>query len=99
VTVDPDAWARVEADPDSPRWLEAARAALASIPAWEAEAIHTALAAACEQEGVKPRALYLPIRVAITGRTVAPGLYESLELLGREESLRRIEDALGRLAA
>ena len=53
----------------------------------------------CEQEGVKPRALYLPIRVAITGRTVAPGLYESLELLGREESLRRIEDALGRLAA
>ena len=98
-TVDPDAWARVEADPDSPRWLDAARAALASIPAWEAEAIHAALAAACEQEGVKPRALYLPIRVAITGRTVAPGLYESLELLGREESLRRIEDALGRLAA
>ena len=48
---------------------------------------------------MKPRALYLPIRVAITGRTVAPGLYESLELLGREESLRRIEDALGRLAA
>ena len=48
---------------------------------------------------MKPRVLYMPVRVEISGRTVAPGLYESLELLGRDESLRRIEDALGRLAA
>ena len=66
---------------------------------WEAEAIHAALAAACEKEGVKPRVLYMPVRVALTGRTVAPGLYESLELLGREESLARIDAALARLAA
>jgi glutamyl-tRNA synthetase len=97
--VDPDAWARVAADPESPRWLEAARAALGDVSEWAAEPIHAALAAACETEGVKPRVLYMPIRVAIAGRTVAPGLYESLELLGRDESLRRIGDALARLTA
>ena len=96
---DPDAWARVAADADASRWLGAARAALSDVAEWAAEPIHAALAAACEREGVKPRVLYMPIRVAISGRTVAPGLYESLELLGRDESLRRIEDALGRLAA
>ena len=44
---------------------------------------------------MKPRVLYMPVRVALTGKTVAPGLYESLELLGREESLARIDAALG----
>ena len=67
--------------------------------AWEGEAIHSALAAACEKEGVKPRVLYTPVRVALTGKTVAPGLYESLELLGRDESLARIDAALARLSA
>jgi glutamyl-tRNA synthetase len=99
VETDPDAWARVEADAAAARSLAAAHEALAAVDAWEAEAIHAALAAACEREGLKPRVLYMPIRVAITGRTVAPGLYESLELLGRDESLGRIEDAIGRLAA
>ena len=100
VEVDPDAWARVEAD--------AGRAAVARrgprrarrrSPPWGAEAIHAALAAACEKEGMKPRVLYTPVRVALTGKTVAPGLYESLELLGREESLARIDAALARLSA
>jgi glutamyl-tRNA synthetase len=95
---DPDAWARVEADTAAPRWLAAARAALAGVAGWGAEEIHAALAAACEKEGTKPRALYMPVRVALTGKTVAPGLYESLELLGREESLARIDAALARLA-
>jgi glutamyl-tRNA synthetase len=97
VKTDPDAWARVEADSAAGRSLTAAREALAAVDVWEAEAIHAGLAAACEREGLKPRVLYMPVRVAITGRTVAPGLYESLELLGRDESLRRIEDAIGRL--
>jgi glutamyl-tRNA synthetase len=99
VETDPDAWARVEADPNAGRSLAAAHEALAAVGAWEAEAIHAALAAACEREGLKPRVLYMPVRVAITGRTVAPGLYESLELLGRDESLGRIADAIRRLAA
>jgi glutamyl-tRNA synthetase len=97
--LDPEAWARVEADPGAARWLGAARDALAGVEVWQAGPIHAALAAACEREGVKPRVLYMPVRVAITGRTVAPGLYESLELLGRDEALRRIEDAFARLTA
>ena len=57
-----------------------------------------ALRAACEREGLKPRVLFMPVRVAITGSTVSPGLYESLELVGRErESLRRIDAALANL--
>ena len=99
VEVDSDAWARVEADAAAAGSLAAARDALDGVGEWGAEAIHAALAAACERKGVKPRVLYMPIRVAITGRTVAPGLYESLELLGREESLHRIDAALTRLGA
>jgi len=95
---DPDAWARVEGDPAAARWLAAARGALAGVATWEAEEIHAALAGACEKEGTKPRVLYMPVRVALTGKTVAPGLYESLELLGREESAARIDAALARLA-
>ena len=79
--------------------LAAAREALSGVAAWEADAIHAVLAAACEKEGVKPRVLYTPVRVALTGKTVAPGLYESLELLGRDESLARIDAALARLSA
>jgi len=89
----------VEADAAAAGSLAAARDALDGVGEWGAEAIHAALAAACERRGVKPRVLYMPIRVAITGRTVAPGLYESLELLGREESLHRIDAALTRLGA
>jgi glutamyl-tRNA synthetase len=99
VAVDPDAWARVEGDAAAPRSLAAAREALAGVASWRAEEIHAALAVACEREGVKPRVLYMPVRVALTGRTVAPGLYESLELLGRDESLARVDAALTRLAA
>jgi glutamyl-tRNA synthetase len=42
---------------------------------------------------MKPRILFQPVRVAVSGRLVAPGLFESLELLGRDESLRRIAAA------
>jgi glutamyl-tRNA synthetase len=42
----------------------------------------------------KPREVYQPLRVALTGTTVSPGIFESLALLGREESLRRIDSAL-----
>jgi len=47
----------------------------------------------CDELGEKPRTVYLPIRVAVTGSRVSPGLYESLELLGKEASLERIRAA------
>jgi glutamyl-tRNA synthetase len=70
--------------------LDAAASALAAVEPWRTDAIETALKQLCEDLGEKPRTVYLPIRVAVTGSRVSPGLYESLELLGRDESLARI---------
>ncbi len=53
-------------------------------------AIESRLKSLCEELGEKPRTVYMPIRVAVTGSRVSPGLYESLELLGREKSLARL---------
>jgi glutamyl-tRNA synthetase len=96
---DEASWAKVRGDERAPGSLGAARDALAAVADWRAEMIEAALHAACEREGVKPRVLFMPVRVALTGATVSPGLYESLELVGRDESLRRIDAALAALAA
>jgi glutamyl-tRNA synthetase len=95
--MDAAAWAKVRADERAPASLAAARDGLAAAAQWDAAAVEAALHAACEREGVKPRVLFMPVRVALTGSTVSPGLYESLELLGRDESLRRIDAALAAL--
>jgi glutamyl-tRNA synthetase len=73
-----------------PRILRAADDALASTEPWSAAAIEASLKGLCEELGEKPRTVYAPIRVAITGSRVSPGLYESLELLGRDTSLTRL---------
>jgi glutamyl-tRNA synthetase len=85
----------VEPDPAllDARILEAAGVALATVEPWSAAEIEVALKRLCEQLGEKPRTVYLPIRVAVTGSRVSPGLYESLELLGRETSLERMRAA------
>jgi glutamyl-tRNA synthetase len=75
------------------RILDAALGALAATEPWGSEAIEVSLKGICEELGEKPRTVYLPIRVAATGSRVSPGLYESLELLGREEALARLEAA------
>src|SRR5690349_5648794 len=95
---DPAAWEKVVKDERAPASLRAAREALAGVDPWAAEAIEAALHAACERQGVKPRVLFMPVRVALTGSTVSPGLYESLELVGRDESLARLDAALTDLA-
>ena len=75
------------------RILDTALGALAATEPWGSEAIEVSLKGICEELGEKPRTVYLPIRVAATGSRVSPGLYESLELLGREEALARLEAA------
>ncbi|HEY4620966.1 MAG TPA: glutamate--tRNA ligase [Gaiellaceae bacterium] len=75
------------------RILGEAERALTEVSPWRAEAIEEALKELCDRLGEKPRTVYLPIRVAVTGSRVSPGLYESLELLGREESLTRVRAA------
>jgi glutamyl-tRNA synthetase len=79
--------------------LEASRDALAAVDGFEPEAVEAALAPLPERLGTKPGRVYQPIRVAITGSTVSPGIFESLAALGRGESLRRIDAALVRLRA
>ena len=70
--------------------LTAAAAALEPVELWRATELETALKQLTERLGLKPRQAFQPIRVAVTGSKVSPGLYESLELLGREESLARL---------
>jgi glutamyl-tRNA synthetase len=79
--------------------LEEAREALASVDGFGVEGVEAALAALPERLGVKPGRVYQPIRVAISGGTVSPGIFESVAALGREESLRRIDAAIVRLHA
>jgi glutamyl-tRNA synthetase len=75
--------------------LAAADEALARTEPWTAAAIEGTLKSLCERLDAKPRTVYAPIRLAATGSKISPGLYESLELLGREESLARISAAVG----
>jgi glutamyl-tRNA synthetase len=72
---------------------EAARAKLTGVEPWAAEAIETALRALADELGEKPRVAFQPIRLAVTGSKVSPGLFESLELLGRDETLNRLDVA------
>ncbi len=76
--------------------VAAARVALEPVE-WTVEAIEAALhGALIDGLGLKPRNAYGPIRVAVTGRTVSPPLFESLELLGRERTLTRLAAVLDR---
>jgi glutamyl-tRNA synthetase len=73
-----------------PNVLARARDALRGVETWNAASIETALRGLAVQLGLKPGQAFAPIRMAVTGSRVSPGLFESLELLGRDESLRRL---------
>jgi glutamyl-tRNA synthetase len=78
--------------------LSAVVEALEQVEPWTAEQLEPALKQLCERLGLKPRQVFAPIRVAVTGSKISPGLYESLELLGREESLARLRSAVAAAA-
>ena len=75
--------------------LTQAAAELEPVEPWDAATLEAALKALCERLGAKPKKVYLPIRVAVTGSRISPGLYESLELLGRDLSLARLRHGAG----
>jgi glutamyl-tRNA synthetase len=75
--------------------LDAAAAALADLEPFTAEAIEATLRAVAEAHGLKPRQAFQPIRVAVTGSRISPGLFESIELVGREKTLARLSAAGG----
>jgi glutamyl-tRNA synthetase len=73
--------------------LKEARAVLSELEPFEAERIEHALRQLAKRLGLKPREAFQPIRVAVTGSKVSPGLFESIELLGRDETLARLDAA------
>jgi glutamyl-tRNA synthetase len=70
------------------------RTALSELAEFDQAGVQKALERVLERLGCKPRAVYQPVRVAISGTTISPGIFESVALLGREETLRRIDAAL-----
>ena len=89
--IDRDAWAKAMKDPAA-TILADAEAAYGSCE-WHAETLKLALEKISERHGMKLGKTQAPIRVAVTGRTVGPPLFESLEFLGRDETLRRLQEA------
>ncbi len=74
--------------------LAQAREALAGLDGFSEADVGSVLGALVTERAVKPREVYQPLRVAIAGTTVSPGIFESVALLGREETLRRIDRVL-----
>jgi len=100
--VDEDAFVVDEADAEKlldetgKSVVKAAHDAVADLHPWSTDAIQTALQTALvDGLGLKPRLAYGAVRVAITGRRISPPLFESMELLGRDRSLGRLQRALG----
>jgi glutamyl-tRNA synthetase len=75
--------------------VPAAAETLARVEPFEAGAIEQALRDLAEELGLKPREAFQPIRLAVTGSKVSPGLFESLEVLGKDESLARLGSGRG----
>jgi glutamyl-tRNA synthetase len=92
---DPEARGKVLEAPGATELLAEARSALAGVPEpWTTETVETALRGVVERSEVKPKQIFQPIRVAITGTTISPGIFETVALMGRQETLNRLDRAL-----
>jgi len=96
VAFDPQAVARHLSAPGSARLLRHLRDALAGTRAWDLSSIETAVRGAATHLGVEDKAVIHPLRVALTGKTVGPGLFELTEVLGRARVLDRLDRAIAR---
>ncbi len=90
IAIDEAAREKVLAQETVPGVLAATLEALTALPDWTAEAIEHALRELPAQLDLKPKAVFQVVRVATTGSTVSPPLFESLALLGRERTLGRL---------
>jgi glutamyl-tRNA synthetase len=99
IEYDPAAVAKNWKDPlESADLLRASRDALAAAPEWTQGALESALRGLAESKGITAGKVFQPLRVALTGLTVSPGIFEMLGQMGRELSLKRIDKALVALA-
>jgi glutamyl-tRNA synthetase len=92
--IDPAAWEKVMGKEGAADALGRARDALAAAEPFDKDGVEAALRAVVEELGVKPKEVFQPVRVAIAGTTVSPGIFESVAVLGREETLARVDAAL-----
>jgi glutamyl-tRNA synthetase len=97
--VDEAAWAKAVATEVGVAVLADVVPAFEALAGWTAASIKAALEAVGDAHGLKLGKAQAPVRVAVTGRTVGPPLFESLEVLGRDESMRRLRVALERARA
>ncbi|HEY1511972.1 MAG TPA: glutamate--tRNA ligase [Solirubrobacteraceae bacterium] len=96
---DPKAFDKVINSDGGAQTLKAARDALAIAEPFTLENVEAALREVVDASGGKAGRIFQPVRVAIAGTTVSPGIFESVTLLGREETLARIDRALDRAAS
>jgi glutamyl-tRNA synthetase len=92
VTIDPADAARV-LTAEGRDFLVAAGKALSALERWDADGIEAALRALQTEREIGAKRAFQPVRLAVTGRLVSPPLFESMELLGRERSLARVQAA------
>ena len=81
-------------DGDAKGVLKALQPMLGALPEWTAETTEAAVRAYAEQAGLKLGKVAQPLRAALTGRSTSPGVFDVLAVLGREESLDRINDQI-----
>jgi glutamyl-tRNA synthetase len=92
---DPPARQKFLSTPDNRAALTDAKSALEALAEpWTVETVEQALRGVAERTERKPKQLFQPLRVALTGTTVSPGIFETVALLGRTEGLARVGDAL-----
>jgi glutamyl-tRNA synthetase len=94
VEIDPAAREKALSGPRVSEMLRAARSVMLEIEPYSSVALEAALKAVPEALDVKPKALFQSVRIAVTGSTISLPLFESLELLGRETSVRRMDAAI-----
>ena len=96
--VDEEAWTKTFSSPAAGAVLRDAIAAYDVLADWSADALKSSLEVVGESHGLKLGKAQAPVRVAVTGRTVGPPLFEALEVLGRDETLCRMRSAEATLA-
>jgi glutamyl-tRNA synthetase len=91
-------WDKVMTQDDVPVILDAALARLGGLDAWSTENLESALRGMLEEMGISPGKGLQPLRVALTGSSVSPPLFESMAALGKEKTLQRLQRARGLLS-
>ncbi|CAN5422653.1 glutamate--tRNA ligase [soil metagenome] len=77
--------------------LDGALAVLREVESFDPPSLEGAFAELIERTGLKPKNLFQPLRVAVTGTTISPGIFETLSVLGRERTIERVEQARARI--